>query len=182
MKLGTISSLLVEAGTQHTVVAALPAYPVIFRKDEDGDIVAFFPATLGDEGPGRMDCYAHVGQHSIATKLYYNSTVAAKPSEYADLLKELRGIYDDYRLEVLEKFPSQAAIDKYNKNLKAVEGAIHFKTAAERAQQRKDAKKYRMAHKAELKRYRAKYAKRMATHKPNAKRSALMHKVAQHYS
>ena len=38
--------------------------------------------------------YAHVGQHSPCSWKWYRSTPPAKPEEYADLLAELRRIYE----------------------------------------------------------------------------------------
>jgi len=67
--------------------------PVIYRKDkEDSAIVAIFP-TIWETG-NTMLCYAHVGQHGSASDEYVSrNTVPAKPNEYADLHKELTGIY-----------------------------------------------------------------------------------------
>lgn len=66
--------------------------PVIFRKERDGDVTAVFPTTVA--GYNLMQCYAHVGQHSGCSFDWYRSTKPAKPKEYADLLAELRGIYE----------------------------------------------------------------------------------------
>ncbi len=74
--------------------------PVIFRKDKcDGrtEITAVFPTI--DEGNYQVACYAHVGQHSGCTREWYNTTKAAKPAEYASLLRELQQIgYDDLKV------------------------------------------------------------------------------------
>ena len=70
--------------------------PVIFRAEKHGpfkgDVTAVFP-TL-DEGGYMVRVYAHIGQHSKGSREWYNTTRAAKPDEYADLLTELRGIYE----------------------------------------------------------------------------------------
>lgn len=58
---------------------------------------------------------------------------------------------------------------------------VHFKSSSERAAERKAAKLYRMHHRAQLRRYARKYAIMRTHHKPNAQRSAMMKKVAQHY-
>lgn len=86
--------------------------PVIFRAcrgpEFKGSIEAFFP-TL-EAKPGRMACYAHIGQHGEACLLYYRiKTKPAKPEEYADLLSELRGIYerDGDTLKVMRRMPSR---------------------------------------------------------------------------
>ena len=67
---------------------------VIFRKENNGDIVAVFPSL--DAGPGEMTCYRHGGPHSGCSKRWYNTTTAAEPEEYADLLHEVRDIYGDF--------------------------------------------------------------------------------------
>jgi hypothetical protein len=66
--------------------------PVIFRK-KYGKVTAVFP-TLCWSGPYDMTCYAHVGQHGACDIGWYNTTKAAKPEDYADLLAELKGIYE----------------------------------------------------------------------------------------
>ena len=65
--------------------------PVIFRKDSYG-VTAVFPTLPA--GRGEMTCYAHIGQHSGCTFAWYNTTKAASPKEYADLLAEVQRIYD----------------------------------------------------------------------------------------
>jgi len=73
--------------------------PVIFRRPRgkaafanDG-VTAVFP-TLPQDTAGRLlTVYAHVGQHGGASFGWYTETRAAKPEEYADLLRELQGIY-----------------------------------------------------------------------------------------
>ena len=69
---------------------------VIFRKWRgNGGVIAFFPDQK--DGP-YIGSYEHVGQHGNAS--YPNpQTEAAKPEEYADLLRELQAIgYDDLRI------------------------------------------------------------------------------------
>lgn len=86
---------------------------VVFRKDRrkptddevfyGNDVTAFI---YGDGIPvryGNIMIYQHVGQHSEASLDYYNSTKPASPDEYADLLAELRSIYDDVNLVVRRK-------------------------------------------------------------------------------
>ncbi|MEO1208422.1 MAG: hypothetical protein AAFX78_02670 [Cyanobacteria bacterium J06638_20] len=43
---------------------------VIFRADEDGDAIAFFPE-LPWNLAGDMTCYQHIGQHGSASLEYY---------------------------------------------------------------------------------------------------------------
>lgn len=78
---------------------ARPALPVIFRMESTGpgtaSPVAIFPTLPGDVGkPHTATCYAHVGQHGTLDHGYAVSCRLAKPEEYADLLRELRGIYE----------------------------------------------------------------------------------------
>lgn len=67
---------------------------VLFRKDKDGEITAVFPTELGGSQYMDMTCYSHVGQHSSCDDGWYGSTVPAALAEYADLLTELRQIYE----------------------------------------------------------------------------------------
>ena len=73
---------------------------VIFRKNKYG-ITAFFPTLSANHG--NMVGYQHIGQHSEACLDYYWSTEKASPNEYADLLKELTEIYDDFELDVKQR-------------------------------------------------------------------------------
>jgi hypothetical protein len=70
--------------------------PIIFRAErtKSGDVTAVFP-TLPQDVQGRyFTVYAHVGQHGGGGFDWYAKTRAAEPTEYADLLAELRGIYE----------------------------------------------------------------------------------------
>ena len=70
--------------------------PVIFRKEFGNNVVAFFPTFPGTININTCQCYAHIGQHSIASIDYYKATKPAQPEEYKDLLEELISIgYDD---------------------------------------------------------------------------------------
>ena len=125
--LGACAEELTATGIGFRIVlgtAKKPECPVIFRKEADDSIVAFFPATYGDGGPGKLDCYAHVGQYSIAHIDYYREeTKPAKPSEYASLLKELKGLYekgtDAVTLKVITKFPDASGLKSYKAALEA---------------------------------------------------------------
>lgn len=68
---------------------------VIFRAERSGDFKGEVTAVFPDrhEWPG-MVCYAHIGQHGRCDSLWYRTTRPAKPEEYADLLAELRAIYE----------------------------------------------------------------------------------------
>lgn len=67
--------------------------PVIFRADSYG-VTAVFPTLPGTYDPWTATCYAHVGQHGSCSRDWYWTTRAATPAEYADLLAELRSIYE----------------------------------------------------------------------------------------
>lgn len=71
--------------------------PVIFRAERSGDfkgsVTAVFPTLLGTDWTD-FTIYAHVGQHGTGSKAWYEQTRPASPEEYADLYRELRGIYE----------------------------------------------------------------------------------------
>ena len=72
---------------------------VQFRKFKDGDVIAVFPYQISSQN--FVGSYMHVGQHSdCAWDINYNTT-AAKPSEYKDLLKELKSI--GYNIKVIKR-------------------------------------------------------------------------------
>ena len=97
--------------------------PVIFRKwkprrefgEEGGDIIALFPAENGTNDPYTCSSYEHVGQHGSADPVgVIQQTVPAKPAEYADLMKELKGIgYND--LKVYQKLSSDFLTERRRK-------------------------------------------------------------------
>lgn len=86
--------------------------PVIFRAERSGDfkghVTAVFPTEPGTPDPWTFTIYAHVGQHGTGSKEWYWATRAATPAESADLLRELRGIYEageqPTRLVVCKRF------------------------------------------------------------------------------
>ncbi len=73
--------------------------PIIFRTQSHGqfkgEVTACFPSLPGTNDSRTFLCYSHVGQHGSASLPWYRDTRPAKPSEYADLLAELRGIYEN---------------------------------------------------------------------------------------
>ena len=78
---------------------------IMFRKyrDKSAEILAVFPHEPHDRNGYFVTCYAHVGQHGGATMAHVHSaTRPAKPDEYADLYRELQGIYER------AKFPGDA--------------------------------------------------------------------------
>lgn len=81
---------------------------VIFRKwpeSEGGDVIAIFPEEVGDASPYTCSMYEHVGQHGSGDPSgVIQRTKLAKPSEYADLKRELGRI--GYKLEVIARTSS----------------------------------------------------------------------------
>lgn len=75
--------------------------PVIFRKFDDGDIIALFPTLPSDSDFVEVTClsYMHIGQHCAASLEIISGTKPAKPNEYKDLLTELQSIgYSDLKV------------------------------------------------------------------------------------
>ena len=76
---------------------------VMFRKyrNKSAEILAVFPYEAHDRSGLFVTCYAHIGQHgSVQMAHVFTATRPAKPDEYADLYRELQGIYER------AKFPS----------------------------------------------------------------------------
>jgi hypothetical protein len=94
--------------------------PVIFRAErgcratatgrDDGyrHITAVFPTEPATPDPYTATCYAHIGQHSGCRRAWYRTTEPATPEQYADLLAELRRIYetgpDAVRLKIVKRW------------------------------------------------------------------------------
>lgn len=70
--------------------------PVIFRAERSapfkGEVTAVFPTVSSDYFGREMTCYD--GCHSGCSMGWYRGTRPAKPHEYADLLRTLKGIYE----------------------------------------------------------------------------------------
>ena len=76
---------------------------VEFKKTpEDGTVIAFFPQTMHDGScnPGNIMSYEHNGQHGEASIDFYNDCTTCLEEDFANLLHELEGIYDDCQLVV----------------------------------------------------------------------------------
>lgn len=70
---------------------------VMFRKytHKSGEILAVFPYEAHDPSGRFVTCYARIGQHTGAQMTHVHSaTRPAKPTEYAELYQELKGIYE----------------------------------------------------------------------------------------
>ena len=74
---------------------------VIFRKDREGNVIAFLPELRVNHG--NIMSYMHIGQHSEASYQFYTETKKANESEYNSLLDELKSIYDDCILVVNQR-------------------------------------------------------------------------------
>ena len=57
----------------------------------------------GSCNPGNIMSYEHNGQHSEASIDYYKDCTTCLEEDYASLLHELEGIYDDCELVVVQK-------------------------------------------------------------------------------
>lgn len=72
--------------------------PVVFRKWNNGDLIALFPTLPHNWEHQYCMSYAHVGQHSAAS-LELPNTKPATQDEYAELLRELARVgYDSLRV------------------------------------------------------------------------------------
>ncbi len=75
---------------------------VIFRKFNDGDIIALFPDLVGDINNRYCLSYQHMGQHgSAAPELVYVTKLATE-DEYRELKEELERI--GYKLKIVKRF------------------------------------------------------------------------------
>ena len=83
---------------------------VIFRKNKNNDVIAFFPEARVNYG--NIMSYMHIGQHGEASYEFYLTTRKANKNEYTDLFAELRKIYDDCELVVKQKINYNDLRDK----------------------------------------------------------------------
>ena len=83
---------------------------VIFRKNKDGEAIAFFPEFHVQRG--NIMSYMHIGQHGEASYQFYVETKKADKSEYNSLLGELKRIYDDCTLVVKQKLCYDDLVNK----------------------------------------------------------------------
>ena len=81
---------------------------VVFRRFQDGDIIALFPEEAADYR-GNCKSYMHVGQHGAAD---YDGliriTKQATPEEYASLVKELTNAPYHYDLDIRQRATRQS--------------------------------------------------------------------------
>lgn len=75
---------------------------VMFRKYNNGEIVAVFPYIQAGWHKSIVRCYEHVGQHGQADYHYFIAlTKPAKEHEYRELMRELKSI--GYELQVVKR-------------------------------------------------------------------------------
>lgn len=91
--------------------------PVLFRVQR-GELCAYLPSLVWDDR-GNITCYARVGQHGSASPIFMGKGRPATPTEYADLLAELQGIYSGteprYELKVYKRCPGYSFLRKLRK-------------------------------------------------------------------
>ena len=97
--------------------------PIIFRAERSGDfkgdVTAVFPTLPADYAGRYFTVYAHIGQHGSGGFEWYRSTRAATPPEYAGLMAELRGIYEDPDDDPVELVVYQRMTPAHRKALRA---------------------------------------------------------------
>lgn len=82
---------------------------ICFREVKNGEFKGAIDAVFLDseflENNYRVQCYAHIGQHSSGDISYFrNSTRPAKKEDYQSLLNELKDIYKEYTLKINNRF------------------------------------------------------------------------------
>lgn len=79
---------------------------VVFKIDKknDNEIVAVFPFEVWMRY-NYITCYSHIGQHCGCALSYAYELPLAKESEYANLLNEIKKIYYDCEVIVLNRMP-----------------------------------------------------------------------------
>ena len=85
---------------------------VVFRKNKDGEAIAFFPEFHVQYG--NIMSYMHIGQHGEASLDFYYSTKKANQQEYETLLNELKVVYDDCILTVKQKLRYKDLLTAWN--------------------------------------------------------------------
>ena len=77
---------------------------VVFRKFNNGEIIALFPDIKFGCPYYQIMSYMHIGQHS---EVYHHAvveqTTLATEEEYQALLNEIKSIYHDYDIKVMKK-------------------------------------------------------------------------------
>lgn len=100
---------------------------VIFRVWKDNGnypVIALFPEIAGDNNGYLCSSYMHIGQHGAADiQCVYHQTRLAKPKEYQELRRELRGL--GYNLIIKKRISykmNRIRLDEANKSLLELQG------------------------------------------------------------
>lgn len=121
---------------------SIPSLPIIFRAERTGDfkveVTAVFPTMAEDYAGRHVTVYAHVGQHSSGSIDWYRSTRPARPEEYADLLAELRGIYETRPAAYPDIYGEPVKLKLCQRMTAAHFGKLTASAAQARAQLRED--------------------------------------------
>lgn len=89
---------------------------VIFRKWQDGQIIALFPEILADSRMNMLS-YMHMGQHGAAAyDLLLNCTKLATENEYSDLLSELEST--GYDLQIVKRETQKMRDARYDEYIR----------------------------------------------------------------
>ena len=77
---------------------------VVFRKFNDGEIIALFPQIKFGCPHYEIMSYMHIGQHGeVDHHAILEQTKLATEEEYQTLLNEIKNIYHDYDIKVMKK-------------------------------------------------------------------------------
>ena len=77
---------------------------VVFRKFNDGEIIALFPDIKFGCPHYEIMSYMHIGQHTeVDHHAILEQTKLATEEEYQTLLNEIKNIYHDYDIKVMKK-------------------------------------------------------------------------------
>lgn len=93
---------------------------VIFRKWNNGQVIALFPMEPVTYNPAYCESFEHIGQHGAADPHgIVLRTTAASPDEYAAVKRELESAPYGYQLEVRKRIPANAYESRKRKILGA---------------------------------------------------------------
>lgn len=77
---------------------------VVFRKFNNGEIIALFPDIKFGCPHYEIMSYMHIGQHcEVDHHAVVEQTKLATEEEYQALLNEIKSIYHDYDIKVMKK-------------------------------------------------------------------------------
>ena len=77
---------------------------VVFRKFNNGEIIALFPDIKFGCPYYQIMSYMHIGQHDeVDHHAILEQTKLATEEEYQTLLNEIKNIYHDYDIKVMKK-------------------------------------------------------------------------------